>query len=166
MRKRRPDRLHARRRYVSFFGGCGCRSRRGWLFHDDLLRGCGRRYYRCARHFHRASFGGGNGVKQATFLGAFAYRHFFELGIRWAVGEKLVLQFLSDILVNRAGVRLFLFNAEFGQQLENPVRLDLELACQLVDTNFLHMLQYCSNLAPNLLRPHWFSPLAGLSVAG
>lgn len=113
MRERRADRLHARLRRWSFFHGRGWRWRR--LFHGDLLDRRGWRCYRRAHLFHRASFGGWNRVEQTTLFSAFTGRHFFELGIGWAVSEELVLQFLSDILVNRAGVRLFLFNAEFGQ---------------------------------------------------
>jgi hypothetical protein len=36
------------------------------------------------------------------------------------------------VLVDRAGVRLLLLNAELGQQFQYFVRLDFKLACQLV----------------------------------
>ena len=43
-----------------------------------------------------------------------------------------------DFIVERTGVRLFLCDAQFRQQLQNDVRLDLEFSSQLVDANFTH----------------------------
>jgi hypothetical protein len=39
------------------------------------------------------------------------------------------------VLVDRAGVRLLFLDTELRQQLQNSVRLDLKLACQLVDSD-------------------------------
>jgi len=33
---------------------------------------------------------------------------------------------------------LFFFDAKFGQQLEDPVRLDLKLPSELIDSDFAH----------------------------
>jgi hypothetical protein len=41
-------------------------------------------------------------------------------------------------LINRAGVRFLLGNAELGQHVDDGVRGDLKLPCQLVDSNFTH----------------------------
>ena len=43
-----------------------------------------------------------------------------------------------DVVVERTGVRLLLGDAQFRQQLQNDVRLDLEFSSQLVDANFTH----------------------------
>jgi len=43
-----------------------------------------------------------------------------------------------DIIIERTGVRLLLGDAQFRQQLQNDVRLDLEFSSQLVDANFTH----------------------------
>jgi hypothetical protein len=44
-----------------------------------------------------------------------------------------------DIIINRAGVRFLLSDAEPGQQLEDPVVWNLELPSQLVDANLTHI---------------------------
>jgi hypothetical protein len=41
----------------------------------------------------------------------------------------------GHVFVNRAGMRLLLLNTELRQQLQNFVRLDLKLACQLVNSD-------------------------------
>jgi len=43
-----------------------------------------------------------------------------------------------DVIIERTGVRLLLGDAQFRQQLQNDVRLDLEFSSQLVDANFTH----------------------------
>jgi hypothetical protein len=40
--------------------------------------------------------------------------------------------------VNGAGVSLFLGNAELGQHVDDRVRGDLKLPCELIDSNFTH----------------------------
>lgn len=48
------------------------------------------------------------------------------------------LQFNSDIFIDRAGVRLFLVHAHFGQQIEYDARLHFKFPRQLVDSDLLH----------------------------
>jgi hypothetical protein len=43
-----------------------------------------------------------------------------------------------DIIVERAGVGLFIVDSQFRKQIEDHVRLDLEFASQLVNTNLTH----------------------------
>ncbi len=43
-----------------------------------------------------------------------------------------------DILIDRAGVRLFFRDAQFGEPVQDFVSLDFQLSCQLVDPNLLH----------------------------
>lgn len=43
-----------------------------------------------------------------------------------------------DIVVERTGVRLLIYDAQFWQQIQNDARLDLEFSSQLVDANFTH----------------------------
>jgi hypothetical protein len=45
---------------------------------------------------------------------------------------------IGNVVVNRAGMRLLLGDAELRQQLQNPIGLDLEFASQLVDPSLLH----------------------------
>jgi hypothetical protein len=41
----------------------------------------------------------------------------------------------GHVFINRAGMRLLLLDTEFRQQLQDLVRLDLKLACQLVNSD-------------------------------
>jgi hypothetical protein len=51
---------------------------------------------------------------------------------------QAVAQGEGNILIDRAGMGLFLLHAEFGQQVENDAGFDLKFSRQLVDSNFLH----------------------------
>jgi hypothetical protein len=42
------------------------------------------------------------------------------------------------VLVQRTGVGLLFGHAQLGEQLENALRLDLELSRQLIDADFAH----------------------------
>jgi hypothetical protein len=42
------------------------------------------------------------------------------------------------IVVERTGVRLFVGDTKFRQQIQNDARLNLEFPGQLVDANFTH----------------------------
>jgi hypothetical protein len=42
------------------------------------------------------------------------------------------------VLVQRAGVRFLLGHAQLGEQVENALRLDLELSRQLINPDFAH----------------------------
>jgi hypothetical protein len=44
-----------------------------------------------------------------------------------------------DLFVQRTGVRLLFGDAQFRQEIEDDVRLDLKLARKLVNANFTHM---------------------------
>lgn len=55
----------------------------------------------------------------------------------------------SDVVVERAGVRFLVGNAQLRQRLENHVGLDFELAGQLIDTNFTHTITFRLSLVIN-----------------
>jgi hypothetical protein len=46
--------------------------------------------------------------------------------------------FQRDIVVERARMRFLICYAEFAELVEDDIRLDLELASQLIDSNFAH----------------------------
>jgi hypothetical protein len=46
--------------------------------------------------------------------------------------------FQRDIVVERARMRFLVCYAEFAELIEDDIRLDLELASQLIDSNFAH----------------------------
>ena len=46
-----------------------------------------------------------------------------------------------NVIVERARVRLLVHDAQLGQQLEDHVRLNLQLASQLVDADFAHTMR-------------------------
>jgi hypothetical protein len=50
-------------------------------------------------------------------------------------------QLVRDVVIDRAGVGLLFCDSELRQQLEDPVRLDLKLPCQLVDSDLTHKLK-------------------------
>jgi hypothetical protein len=52
--------------------------------------------------------------------------------------EKAPLYRNSDILVDRAGMCLFLADPEFGQKIENDTGFYFKFPRQLVYPNFLH----------------------------
>ncbi len=52
-------------------------------------------------------------------------------------GETLP-QYDCNVFIDRAGVRLFLMHAQFGQQVDDDPRLNFELPRQLIDSDFLH----------------------------
>ena len=61
--------------------------------------------------------------------------------LRQKVGHIMAVvppQLQRYILVNLAGVRLFLGNAQFREQLQNLVSLHFQLPRQLVNTNLSH----------------------------
>lgn len=48
------------------------------------------------------------------------------------------LQFNGNVFIDRAGVRLFLVHAHFGQQVEYDARFHFKFPRQLVDSDLLH----------------------------
>jgi len=55
-----------------------------------------------------------------------------------ATARNAAAEIQHDVIIERTGVRLLIGNAQFRQQLQNDVRLDLEFSSQLVDANFTH----------------------------
>jgi hypothetical protein len=43
-----------------------------------------------------------------------------------------------DVVVERAGMRLLIGDAQYWQYIQNDARLDFEFSSQLVDANFTH----------------------------
>src|SRR5579871_2497128 len=56
---------------------------------------------------------------------------------RTGAGEAAA-HFECDIVVQRAGVRLLVHDPELGQEIKDHVRLDFQLAGQLIDADFAH----------------------------
>jgi hypothetical protein len=54
--------------------------------------------------------------------------------------RQAAAHFKRDVVVERAGVRFLISNAQFRQQLEYDVGLDLKFAGQLVDADFTHTM--------------------------
>ena len=81
-------------------------------------------------------------VRESSFGGC--RRRQFRLGGRRRVGRSFageseaVPHLKRDIVVKRAGVGLLVVDSQFGQQIEDHVRLDLEFASQLVNANLTH----------------------------
>jgi hypothetical protein len=57
----------------------------------------------------------------------------------------------SHVVVERAGVRLFVGNAQLGQRLKDHVGLYFELAGQLIDTDFTHTITFRRRKCPDNL---------------
>ncbi len=55
------------------------------------------------------------------------------------VEPKLAADLKRYVVIDRAGVRLLIIDAQIREQLQNFVRLYFELPCQLVDSNFTHI---------------------------
>jgi len=52
--------------------------------------------------------------------------------------EEFIPQFESNVLIHRAGVRLLLLHAQFGQHFDDNAGFDLKLPSQLVDSDLFH----------------------------
>jgi len=124
-RTQRKCRTNRRGRgFRSFNGSRGDRPRRFWS---------GRRWsglHHGRRRFRNSSFGRANNffARRRFLLGLFANTS--------TCNPAAEVQ--HDIIIERTGVRLLLGDAQFRQQLQNDVRLDLEFSSQLVDANFTH----------------------------
>jgi hypothetical protein len=51
---------------------------------------------------------------------------------------EAALEFDGNLFVYRAGMRLFLLHAQFGQHIDDDAGLDLKFPSQLVNSDFLH----------------------------
>jgi hypothetical protein len=72
-----------------------------------------------------------------------AHRFFARRGFLLVLSGKTTArnaapEIQHDVIIERTGVRLLIGDAQFRQQLQNDVRLDLEFSSQLVDANFTH----------------------------
>jgi hypothetical protein len=70
-----------------------------------------------------------------------AYRLIDCIWIVYVVRDVLsvvLTQLDRDIFIDRAGVRLFFGDAQFGEPLQYFVSFDFQFPCQLVDSNLLH----------------------------
>jgi len=54
------------------------------------------------------------------------------------LGNQTLPEFECDVLVDRAGVRLFLLHAQVRQHVENDARFHFKFPRQLIDPDFLH----------------------------
>jgi hypothetical protein len=63
---------------------------------------------------------------------------------------QTALEFNGNLFVDRAGVRLFLVHAQFGQHVDDDAGLDLKFPSQLVNSNFLHRRELLDNSLQNL----------------
>jgi hypothetical protein len=108
--------------------------------------------YRRLLRFGDGDFGGGNanlgGRRDFDFLSLDGLRLILDcdrrrivrgaVTVHWGLLAVKAPQPDRDVFVDRAGVRLLLRNAKLWQAIQNFVRLDFQLPCQLVDSNLLH----------------------------
>jgi hypothetical protein len=93
---------------------------------------------------------GGSGWLGARRLGRFCVGHFRTLRLRSfrflsirrvrsavSAGQPAA-KFEHNMVIERTRVRFLVRDAEFGQQIQDDVGLDLQLAGQLVDADFTH----------------------------
>jgi len=59
-----------------------------------------------------------------------------------AIHPEMFPDELGDIVVQRAGMGFLLGHSQFGEHVENSLRLYLKLPRQLVDAGFSHILSY------------------------
>jgi hypothetical protein len=68
-----------------------------------------------------------------------AIRRFAACAQRTGVGSvEAAFQFNGNLFVDRAGMRLLLVHAQFGQHVDDNAGLHLKLPSQLVNSDFLH----------------------------
>jgi hypothetical protein len=75
-----------------------------------------------------------------TFIGV-PVRTFFA-GANRTFRDEAPTEFECDVLVNRAGMRLFLLHAQARQHVEDDARFHFKLPRQLINSDFLHR-RYC-----------------------
>jgi len=131
-------------------------------------RGSGRSFRLCRRRFFAGRFlapGGGRGVGSRGYRGGFGVhnrlrfglsvrdggrfsvgggavlRGSFQLGAGWRLGVLMPVvpaQLVHHVVVQRAGVRLFIRDAQFGELVEYFVSLNFQLPRQLVNSDLSH----------------------------
>jgi hypothetical protein len=97
--------------------------------------------------FHRFGFRHfGSGFDRRRFRGA-------GCGVTRAIAaSQAAAHFERDIVIERTRVSLLLSDTELRQEVQDHVRLDLQLARQLVNADFTHTIMSRSALlAPELL---------------
>jgi len=57
-----------------------------------------------------------------------------------AIHPEMFPDEFGNVIVQRAGMGFLLGHAQFGEQVENPLRLYLKLPRQFVDAGFSHIL--------------------------
>jgi hypothetical protein len=131
-----------------------CRNcRRRWRF-DSHAR-ARRRSYRCcrSRRTHPRSLGSG------FLCSGLRFRCSFGSSLGLCLTQNLFADFLRDIFRDRARVRLLLGHAIPGQKINNRLRLDLEFAGQLINSNLVcfdhasYRPFHGQNTQPALFRP-------------
>src|SRR5207253_3385924 len=131
--------------------GLGRRAR----FHGTRRNTCLRRRRSCGR-FHPCSL-------RSRFLRFFfCFSSRFRLRFFFGSAQNLFAHLLSDVLRNRARVRLLLRDAIPGQQVNNGFGFDLEFAGQLVDSDLIcvgHALR--SRLRLRFSRLRWIAFIVG-----
>jgi len=75
-----------------------------------------------------------------------------------AVDAKMSANQFRNIVVQGAGVSLFVSDSKLGEQVENFLRLYLELSRQLVNADFLHITETANLLGQRTLRAHYSCP--------
>jgi hypothetical protein len=83
------------------------------------------------------SLGLGFLIRLAISVVGVPVRTFFRCANR-TFRDKAAAQFECDVLVDRAGVRLFLLHAQDRQHVEDDARFYFKLPRQLIDPDFLH----------------------------
>jgi hypothetical protein len=76
----------------------------------------------------------------------------FTLPVRRAVSiGQAAPQLERDIVIERTRMRFLVRHAEFGQQIQDDVGLDLQLAGQLVDADFTHTVAPSRSFSASLV---------------
>jgi hypothetical protein len=77
-----------------------------------------------------------------TLLGAFFMARNRRRGTAVALAGDALADLQSNVVVERAGVRLLVGDTQLRQRLKNYVGFYFELAGQLIDANFTHTMTF------------------------
>src|SRR5581483_8800110 len=75
-----------------------------------------------------------------------------------AIGAKVSANQFRNVVIQRAGVRLLVRDSKLREQVENLLRLHLELSRQLVNADFLHITETANLTGRHTLHVHYPRP--------
>ena len=81
-----------------------------------------------------------NGLRRGrTFFDAFAVARNFGRGAAAGLACHTLANLQGYVVIERAGVRFLVGDAQFGQDVKNHIGLDFQLTGQLIDADLTHM---------------------------